>query len=146
MSSDRLELLNRVINDMLPEWPGLAPGFSRVDMTAFFERPGNIMLGDADGIALFGLVAPGVYEGHYLFPGRASIDKCRKFLSTVFDSHYADAILGHVPVENRPARAMTRALGFTRQGTSVSLSGRSCVDYVLERHSWVKFLEASLAA
>lgn len=144
--TDQLALLNQVINDMLPDWPGLAPGFDRVDMTAFFDHPGNFMLGDKDGIALFGLVAPGVYEGHYLFPGPASIDKCRAFLSTVFIDHYADAIIGHVPVEHSAARAMTRALGFTRQGTSVSFSGRSCVDYVLERRKWETFSAVSSAA
>lgn len=142
----QLDLLNRVIGDMMPHWPGLAPGFDRVDMSAFFERPGNFMLGDADGIALFGLISPGVYEGHYLFPGRASIDKCRQFMSTVFIDHYADAIVGHVPVENRAARTMTRALGFTRQGTSVSFTGRSCVDYVLERRKWETLSAASLEA
>lgn len=144
--NDRLALLNRVINSMLPAWPGLAPGFARVEMAAFFERSGNVMLGDHTGIALFGMVSPGVYEGHYLFPGRASIDKCREFLFTMFTDHYADAILGHVPVENRAARTMTRALGFTRQGTSVSDSGRSCVDYVLERREWETLLAASSAA
>lgn len=133
--TSQLAILNQLVNDptILEH---VAPGHYAIDMAGFF-RPGNVMLGDQHGAALFGMISPGVYEGHYLLkPGQIGL--ARQFISQLFTEHYADAIVGHIPVNHRAARAMTRALGFTRQGTSVSPSGRSCVDYVLERHTWEK--------
>ena len=119
----------------------MAPHWDRVDMRAFFLRPGNVMLGDVAGAALFGYLGNDRYEGHYLFPQATRpkhvIGRCRDFISTMFTEYGAQAIEGHVPVEQRASRALTRALGFTPLGPFVSPSGRSCVKYVLERSAWV---------
>lgn len=153
---NQIDVLNRLANDPAV-LSRMAPGMSSVDMSGFFLRPGNFMLGDERGAALFAMISPGVYEGHYMFPHLIGtrkriqgetrpIDKCRAFIDTVFTDHYADAIVGHTPVEDRAARALSRALGFTRQGTSVSPMGRSCVDFVLERHQWATLSGASSGA
>lgn len=118
----------------------VAPGFDGLDMSAFFESPFNICLGDAHGMALFVHIGDGVYEGHYVLPdlpGILRMRRARVYLRRMFTTHRAKAIVGVVPVDNSPARTVTRALGFTPTGTSVSASGRSCVDYVLERATWV---------
>lgn len=137
----RIELLNRLANQ-----PGiieaLAPGYRDIDLSAFFDKPGNIMLGDANGVALLAELEPGVYEVHYLFPSRTYPDQqpiievCRGFLREMFTQRGATAIVGDTPVDNYAARAMSRALGATPQGSSVSSTGRPCVKYVLERHTW----------
>lgn len=135
----RLELLNAICNrpEMLE---ALAPGFDSVDMSAFFDRPGNVFLGDADGAAIFAEKPnePGVFEGHYLLvPGRpGNADLARSFLRTMFTEHGASAIWGFTPKENAGARALSRLLGFAPRGTSLLPSGRSCVIYVLERTRW----------
>lgn len=125
----------------------VAPGFDALDIRPFFGKPENVFCGGADGMALFAYVEPGVYEGHFLFPP-GTPDKfhhCRLFIAWLFTYGGAARIKGQVPADNLPARAMTRALGFTRQGISVSPSGRSCVDYTLERDTWAILSEASLA-
>lgn len=138
MSKD-IDLLNAICNrpEMLA---ALAPGYDSVDMSGFFERPGNVFLGDADGAAIFAEKPgePGVFEGHYLLvPGRAgNVDLARSFLRAMFTDHGAQAIWGFTPKENAAARALSRLLGFAPRGTSLLPSGRSCVIYVLERTRW----------
>lgn len=141
LTDQRIVFLNALANQ-----PGiiaaLAPGYQNIDLSEFFKREGSIMLGDEHGAALFTLLEPGVFEGHYLLPSRTYsdqhpiIDVCRGFLREMFTERGAQTIVGYTPVENYPARAMSRALGFTPQGSSVSQSGRSCVKYVLERRAW----------
>lgn len=130
--------------------PTLAPGYDWVDLSAFFDNPKNIMLGDDDGAAIFAHLdsSPGEYEGHYLLhPGRFyNVQLCRSFLETMFTEHAAQAIWGHTPSEQRAARALSRLLGFAPRGTSLLPSGRPCVIYVLERTQWVKSSGESSAA
>lgn len=138
---DQAALLHRIINR--PEQvAALAPGFDGVTLPGFIENPNNVFLGDENGAAIFAMRfdEPGVYEGHYLLvPGRAdNVERCRDFLRTMFTEHGAQAIWGFVSSENRAARALSRALGFAPRGYSTSPSGRSCVNYVLERTRWEK--------
>jgi len=121
--------------------PAVAKGFDAVDLRPFFLNPLNFAVGHPSvGMAMFAPLGDGRFEGHYLFrPGadrRHVLDICRGALTIAFTRYGASAIVGHVPADNVRARTITRALGFTRQGTSVSASGRSCVDYVLERAQW----------
>lgn len=139
-------LLNRIAN--LPEvLEGVAPGYSWVDLSAFFNNPHNVMLGDERGLAIFA-ERPGergVFEGHYLFPtaGREwrhgqVLELCRSWLRAMFTEHAAQAIWGYVSTENAASRALSRALGFAPRGHSLLPSGRPCVVYVLERATWAK--------
>lgn len=141
--ADRSVLLNTLLNDpaVLAE---MAPGYAAVDMTAFFQNPENVMLGDENGVVLFACAEPGIYEGHFVFPRRRRdiMDVCRGHLRTMFTAHGAQAIYGLTPIENSAARALSRALGFANLGPSSDSSGRPCVRYVLERTKW----EQSLAA
>jgi hypothetical protein len=146
MRPDRAAMLNALVNqpDVLM---AMAPGYDHVDMSSFFGRFGNIMLGDEHGAGLFAMHEPRIYEAHFLFPDatrpRRLVDVCRGMLRTMFTDYDAKAIVGDTPADNARARAMTRALGFTPQGLSATPSGRRCVHYRLTRMEWAE-LAASL--
>lgn len=148
MSQQRY-ILQQLANDPLI-LPGLAPGYDHVDLTGFFMKPKNVMLGDLDGAAIFAHLddKPGEYEGHYLLhPGRMyNRTICRSFIDTMFTEHAARAIWGHTPTENAAARALSRHLGFAPRGSSLLPSGRPCVTYVLERREWARLSGESSAA
>lgn len=138
--SDDIELLQRVANQ--PEvLAGVAPGYLRLDMSHFFERPGNVMFGDDRGVVLFGDYGDHTFDMHYLFTsscrGRAAHLAIKEAISALFTYHNARAITGAIPRENRASRAMTRALGCRPTGVSVDSQGRDCITYVLERATWV---------
>lgn len=121
--------------------PEIAPGFDFVDMTAFYQRPGNFALIEGDAVALFAEIEPGVVEGHYLFPdsvrGKKAVDAARKIIDTVFTVYQPRAIHGATPRDNRAARVMNRVLGFKPLGrTKEDASGRECVCYELRREEW----------
>lgn len=144
MSPDEL---NALINDpvILKQL-----GYEWLDLTGFFARPGNIALGDKDGAALFAAMGDdGVYMGHYIFPphcrGKAALEKSRAFLKIMFTTHGARLIVGETPLGNISARCFSRALGFTRQGTTAS-NGRSCVIYHMERDLWATLSAESSVA
>lgn len=140
--ADEIALLQRVTNQ--PEvLAGVAPGYLRLDMGAFFDRPGNFLFGDDRGLVLFGDLGNGVFDVHYLFTsslrGRAALLTIKEAFSALFTYHNARAITGAIPRENRASRAMTRALGCSPTGISVDSQGRDCINYVLERATWVTF-------
>lgn len=133
------ELLNLVANQ--PEvLAGTAPGYLAVDLVGFFDRPGNVMLGDARGVMLFGYQGDGVYDMHYLLTsslrGKNALLTIREAIGALFTYHNAHAIVGATPRDNRAARAMNRALGGRPYGVSVDSQGRDCINYVLERATW----------
>lgn len=139
-SQDRtIATLNRLANE-----PGNLKqmGLLGVELSGFFANPGNICLGDDDGMALFGYRGHGVYEGHYLFSstcrGKAALERSRKFLAEMFTKHGARLIVGETPLSDRAARHFTNALGFTRQGVSFAPDGRPVVVYHMERERWVR--------
>lgn len=151
MSQARSPSLRDIANDIanLPEvLAAVAKGFASVDLQPFFRDPRNVAVGHPSiGMALFAPLGDGRFEGHYLFrptaPRSLVLPTCRTALRVVFTQFGASAIVGHVPADNVRARAVTRALGFTRQGSSVSASGRSCVDYIMERAAWATLSGAS---
>lgn len=122
-------------------------GYEWIDLSSFFDRPGNLAIGDERGVGLFAETEPGVFEGHYLFRcntrGKAALHLARDIITHLFTLHDARAIVGRVPDANKASRLLSRALGFTPQGASVSPDGRSCVDYRLERSEWDSSAELS---
>lgn len=120
--------------------PWVAPGHLRLDMEPFFERPGNLMLGDARGVVLFAPLENGFYTAHFLFTsslrGRDALRTIRAAFTALFTYRDALAITGAIPREHRASRAMVRALGCRPIGECVDSHGRSCVTYIMERKTW----------
>jgi RimJ/RimL family protein N-acetyltransferase len=136
------DLLNRVINQ--PEvLHALAPGYLTIDLTGFFDAPGNLMLGDDRGVVLFAYCGDGTYEMHYALTsslrGKAALQAIRTAIGALFTYRDAHAIVGSTPRDNRAARVINRALGGRPYGVSVDSMGRDCIDYVLERATWVQY-------
>ena len=121
----------------------MAPGYIFFDASGFFRDSENIMLTHPQGVMLFFRErwnGP-AWRGHYLFGdrlrGRRAKNVAERMLNTVFTRHEAAAIFGTIWVGNRPARLMTRALGFEPTGHgSVDYYGRPTVDYFLSRGMW----------
>lgn len=142
MNREAISLINQLANE--PRNLAMM-GLEWVDLSPFFDRPGNVALGDASGVALFCETEPGVYVGHYLFSsnlsGKQKLAHAKRIIDALFTQHGAKAILGETPKSNLAARQFTRALGFTPQGTTADHLGRSCVVYRMERSKWVASLE-----
>jgi len=139
------ELLDYLANR--PEIIGeIAPGYATVDLRSFFLNSKNIMIGNEDGVVLFGDLGRGVYQMHYLLTdkvrGRAAFKVIKSAIETMFTFHGAVAITGATPRTNRAARAMNRALGGRPIGVSEDSHGRPCINYILERSSWATSLAA----
>jgi len=139
MTQTQAQLLNFVVNQ--PEVrAAVAPGMMSVDMSSFFDNPGNLMFGNEHGVVIFAYLGDGLYEGHYLLTdiiGRRDAFKLmRGSLREVFTKHGASAINGATPRDNRAARAVNRALGFHPVGTATGTMGRQCIKYRLERELW----------
>jgi hypothetical protein len=135
------DLLNCVANqpEILAE---IAPGYLRIDLAPFLDKPGNLMLGDERGLVLFSFLGDSTYQMDYLLTsslrGKNAMRAIRTAISALFTQHQAHAITGQTPRDNRPARAINRALGGRPYGVSVDSQGRHCIDYVLERATWVR--------
>lgn len=119
----------------------IAPGFELSDWSIFFDNPRNVMLEHPHGIALFFYEGDGAYDGHYVFGpklrGKKALVVAKGMINVIFTRYNATTILGHVATVNRPARVVTRALGFVPTGHgSVDTFHRPCVDYVLTRSQW----------
>lgn len=137
---DALELLNGLAN--LPDiLPNIAPGHEVVDLADFFQRPGNLMLGDARGVVCFINLGEAIYGVHWIFApghrGQYALRTIREAFSALFTYREAVAITGLIPRENRASCAMARALGCRRIGESKDFSGRPCFSYIMERSKWV---------
>jgi hypothetical protein len=136
----QIRLLNDVANQ--PEvlaW--VAPGHERIDLRAFFDRPGNLMLGNPLGVVLFGNLGDALYSCHFLFTAKMRGPDALRAIKMAFSSlfTYKDcvAITGLIPRENRASRAMVRALGCRPIGETTDMYGRPCISYMLERKKWV---------
>lgn len=138
--AEQIALMNRIANR--PEvLPWVAPGHTDVDLSQFFDRPGNLMVGNERGVILFGDLGEGLYSCHLLFTSRLrgsdALRAIKIAFSDLFTYKNCVAITGLIPRENRASRAMVRALGCRLIGQTVDLHGRSCNSYLLERKTWV---------
>ncbi len=137
---EQIQLVNSIANR--PEvLPFIAPGYVSVDLRAFFDRPGNLMVGNALGVILFGNLGDGIYSCHFLLTNKLrGPDACRAIkmaFSSLFTYKDCIAITGLIPRENRASRAMVRALGCRPIGEISDMYGRPCISYMLERKTWV---------
>lgn len=135
------QLLNMIANQPeVLQW--IAPGYLRIDLGPFFDKPGNLMLGDDRGVVLFSFLGDSTYKMDYLLTsslrGPAALRAIKTAIAALFTQREAHAITGQTPRDNRPARAVNRALGGRPYGVSVDSQGRHCIDYVLERETWVR--------
>lgn len=133
-------MLNRIANQ--PEvLPWVAPGYQNIDLSAFFEREGNLMLGDERGVILFAAMGEGLYSCHFLFTtslrGANAARAIRAAFTSLFTSRDCVAITGLIPREHRASRAMARAIGCRPIGEAFDAHGRSCISYIMERSRWV---------
>ncbi len=138
--AEEVKLLNMIANQ--PEvLPWVAPGYDHVDLTDFFDRPGNLMLGNIMGVVLFGAMGEGLYSTHFLFTsslrGRDALHAIRLAFNSLFTYRDCVAITGLIPRENRASRAMVRALGCRLIGHATDSHGRACNSYIMERGRWV---------
>lgn len=138
--ADEIRLVNRVANR--PEvlhW--VAPGADHVDLSGFFDRPGNIMLGNELGVILFGHMTEGFYCVHFLLTdslrGPDALYAIKMAFNSLFTYRNCVAITGLIPRENRASRAMVRALGCRQIGQALDQHGRACNSYIMERATWV---------
>ncbi len=141
----QIALLNLLVNQ--PEvLPHMAPGYWRVDMRGFFDRPGNLIVGDAHGVVLFAPMGDGKYEAHYMLTsslrGRDRFQRIKEAFTALFTYRDAVAIVGAIPRENRASRVMSRALGCRPIGEKVDSQGRPAIIYILERKTWATLLGA----
>ncbi len=143
ISRTQLELLNSVVNE--PEvLSAVAPGRQCVDLSMFFDKPGNLIFGNEHGLLAFAYLGDGIYEGHYLFTNtmnrRLAMLLARRALRVLFTRYGASAIVGVTPRGNLGARVVNRALGLQPVGSATDTAGRPCIKYRLEKTQW----EASL--
>lgn len=100
------------INEFLEDTP--------VTAEEWLSDPTNIALeNEAGDLALFEIGHHNIYSGHYYFKsrGREAIKAAHGFLDEIFNSCYnIDVILGLTPITNRPARWLSRQVGFKSYG------------------------------
>lgn len=75
-----------------------------------------ILVNERDDCGLFLKKGEKVYEAHYLFKsrGKDAFLSSNEFLERMFE--IAEVITGEIKAENRPAKLLTRKLGFTSLG------------------------------
>lgn len=119
----------------------IAPGYVNLDLSDFFERPGNLMLGNEKGVVLFINLGEAVYACHWLFTsslrGADALRCIREAFTSLFTCREAVAITGLIPRENRASRVMAHALGCRPIGECSDSLGRACSSFIMERARWV---------
>jgi hypothetical protein len=129
--------LNRLANR--PEiLPNIYPGADMLDLTPLALEPHTFIAfyDDCNAGLFFPHGRSMQWEGHFLFGtlrGKAARALGQWCCSALFDYTPALAIVGQVPLENKAARIMARAIGCRPVGRSVDLLGRACTRYLLER-------------
>lgn len=90
------------------------------DPILWISDPKNIaLINEAGDLALFEPRIKDQYSGHYFFQsrGRKAIEAGKGFLDELFNSCYnISTLTGFTPLANRPARWMSRQLGFKSYG------------------------------
>lgn len=122
-----------------------------IRMAAFYNNPRNIALKCPVGCMLFVHEGDDVFTGHFMFipghHGKLIKGFAQEMLDEMFTCRGARAIRGYIPRENRAARVMASALGFTQTSQdTVDAMGRSCVTYEMSKELWETLLAGSSAA
>lgn len=86
----------------------------------WLSNPTNIALeNDLGDIALFEIGFKNIYSGHYYFKsrGKQAIKSAKEFLDHLFNTCYnIHVLIGLTPITNKPARWMSRQVGFKSHG------------------------------
>lgn len=138
---EQIQLLNMVANQPEVLSGSCPPRILRLNLADFFLNPDNIMLGDARGLVLFMPLGSAIWEVHFLLTsslrGPKALHAIRTAFGALFTWRDAICITGAIPRENRASRAMVRALGCRPIGVSTDTHGRDCINYIMERKTWV---------
>lgn len=105
---------------------------------AWLASEGNIPVTFDNGdIALFNDEGDGVFEGHFLFVsrGKEAIAHAREALRVMFEDHKADLLFGLTPDCLRPAKLVSRMIGFRSAGIRDTSEG-PCELFVLSKNRW----------
>lgn len=141
--------INALMNDpsVLP-WVRL-PGQDSLDLAGFIANPANVALATEDGRGgiLFHQHEPGIYEAHTAFlpeaRGRFALAATRSMIDFMFLMTDCMELLTKVPKNNRPAEALTRAVGgvldFEREAAWPTDHGPVAVRYYrIDYPQWVR--------
>lgn len=89
----------------------------------------NIILkSDNEDYALFELLSPRIYEGHFMFAcarGKEALKLSNNFIEILFRKYNAKLLIGLVPIDNRKTKIFTRKLKFNSLGEIDTVKG-SC--------------------
>lgn len=89
-------------------------------------KDGNIVLRFQDNLTLFEKESEGVFIGHYFFnsaKGKEAIRLSNNCLDYMFNIKKAKLIKGLTPIDNKPARWMSRKIGFKSCGFADTKNG-----------------------
>lgn len=115
-------------------------GHDDVDYEEWVSDPQNIaLINDQGDISIFEIGVKGIYSGHYCFKskGREAIKSARGFLDTLFNTCYnIDVLMGLTPVDNRPARWISRQIGFKSMGIVEGPEDKSYEMFVLTKREF----------
>jgi len=107
-----------------------------VDVSEWMSDPNNIVLTNSNGdLAIFEIGFKNVYTGHYYFKsrGRQAITAAREFLDEIFNKCYnIHVVLGMTPIGNKPARWISRQVGFKSYGTE-ELNGKEYEVFIITK-------------
>ena len=122
-----------------------------IRMAAFYNRPRNVAFKCPIGCMLFAYEGDDVFIGHFMFipghHGKLIKGYAQGMLDEMFTSQGAHVIRGYIPRENRAARVMASALGFTQiSQDTVDAMGRPCVTYEMSKELWGTLLVGSSVA
>lgn len=104
------------------------PCYDDFNVRSWLSDQYNVALTNGTDFALFEWVpSTRSFIGHYMFAsrGKEAFVAARQFLMVMFAVYGADLILGIVPEDRRDVSIFTRKLGFTFEGTSDTLVGKS---------------------
>ena len=139
IKQENIALLNRIANqpEVLQE---IAPGYLNLDLTRFFDKPSNLMVGDERGVVLFSYLGSGLYRMDYLLtnslrgpPLRWRRHQGSRWLALMPASHWTNT------PRQPPRKGDESCSRWPALRCICGLLGRHCIDYALERATWVRF-------
>lgn len=106
------------------------------------DKANIALINDKGDVALFQLLRPEVYYGHYFFfsRGREAVNVAKDFLREAFTEHPVKVIQGLTPLVNLGARWMNRQLGFKSQGVTPTIAD-TCEIVIMTKQDWETLYE-----